>query len=178
MDKWKRERRRAEDRAAFVAVIAAHQRRTAAALGITVPELVRRQKEQRAVEEAERERAEQDRNRRLVEFCGSHAPAILGLPDALAVGMALSEKHVDGGSVRLAALIQEAHLSPTAEGAAVLCKSQVGKDLAATLRLLHWQRRRRGSGVVWVPPVTVASGDDVVNSEPAENAGILYTGEN
>ena len=172
MDKWKRERRRAEDRAASLAVIAAHQRRTAAALAISVPELVRRQREQKAVAEAERMLAEQDRNRRMVEFCGSHAPAILGLPDALAVGMALSEKHVDGKSMRLAALIQEAHLSATAEGAAVLCKSQVGKDLAAVMRQLHWQRRRRGSGVVWLPPVTVASGDDVVNSEPAQNAGI------
>ena len=55
---------------------------------------------------------------------------MLGLPDATAVALALSEKHAGGKAVRMSQLLQEAHLA-TAEDAERVSKNRVGKDLAA-----------------------------------------------
>ena len=100
---------------------------------------------QQAARQAER------RDELAAAFVAEHAPAALGLPDAAAVALALSEGHKGGQGMRMVDLLQEAHLA-TAEDASRVSKSRVGKDLAAELRRLNWTHRRWGSGPVWTPP--------------------------
>ena len=69
----------------------------------------------RAARAAARQQAEEQKAAAVAAFCESHAPAAVGgLPDATAVALALSEKHVGGKAVRMSQLLQEAHLA-TAE---------------------------------------------------------------
>ena len=72
---------------------------------------------------AARQQAEEEREQRLREFCGATAPAVLGLPDATAVALALSQKHVGGKAVRMSKLLQEAQLA-TAEDAERVSKNR------------------------------------------------------
>ena len=117
------------------------------------------QQQQRRETAAARRQAIREEADRLAErqaeltaaFVEAHAPAALGLPDAAAVALALSEAHMGGGGVRMVNLLQEAHLA-TAGDAASVAKSRVAKDLASELRRLNWTHRRWGSGPVWTPP--------------------------
>ena len=103
---------------------------------------------------AARQQAKDQQAAAVAAFCESHAPAaVLGLPDATAVALALSEKHVGGKAMRMAQLLQEAPLATT-EDAGRVSKSRVGKDLAVELRRLNWTHRQRGTGPVWIPPIT------------------------
>ena len=126
--------------------------------GVSREEWEAQEKSRREEGGARREEARQEAARQAelraeltTSFVEAHAPAALGLPDAPAVALALSEVHLGGGSVRMVEMLQEAHLA-TAEDAARVAKSRVGKDLAGELRRLNWTHRRWGSGPVWTPP--------------------------
>ena len=84
-----------------------------------------------------------------------------GLPAADAVALELTQRHLGGRrgqTRRVGALLLEAGLATTAEDAAWVCWTQVGKDLAAALHALKWTRSRRGAGYVWVPPRALVLG--------------------
>ena len=75
-----------------------------------------------------------------------------GMPDALDVAFALSQRHAGGAAVSLADLLVEAGLADESNAAGRSKSPHVGVALAGLLRELHWRKRRMAYGVEWVPP--------------------------
>ena len=75
-----------------------------------------------------------------------------GMPDALDVAFALSQRHAGGAAVSLADLLVEAGLADESNAAGRSKSPHVGVALAGHLRELHWRKRRMGYGMEWVPP--------------------------
>ena len=108
-------------------------------------ELQRAKNAIRAQEQAERD----ERQRALVE---PFVELEHGMPDAMDVAFALSQRHAGGAAVSLADLLVEAGLADESNAAGRSKSPHVGVALAGHLRELHWRKRRMGYGVEWVPP--------------------------
>ena len=108
--------------------------------------------ELKRAENEQLERAKSEREERQRSYVAPFVELEQGLPDALDVAFALSQRHAGRRPVSQAALLVESGLADDESEAARLCKSRKGKDLVACLRQLHWRRRRMGHGYEWVPP--------------------------
>ena len=108
-------------------------------------ELQRAKNAIRAQEQAERDK----RQRALVE---PFVELEHGMPDALDVAFALSQRHAGGAAVSLADLLVEAGLADASNAAGRSQSPHVGVALAGHLRELHWRKRRMAYGMEWVPP--------------------------
>ena len=108
-------------------------------------ELQRAKNAIRAQEQAERD----ERQRALVE---PFVELEHGMPDAMAVAFALSQRHAGGAAVSLADLLVEAGLADESNAARRSKSPHVGVALAGHLRELHWRKRRMAYGMEWVPP--------------------------
>ena len=111
-----------------------------------------RQHAERDQRESESERRETERQQRLRDLGAAVEIQRGGAPDVRDVAHALTLRHRDGKPVKLAALLVESGLAD-ADDAARVCKSSVGKALAAALRERWWRQRNMRTGPEWLPPL-------------------------
>ena len=101
---------------------------------------------------ASRAEAQAERDERQRAYVEPFVELEHGIPDAMAVAFALSQRHAGGAAVSLADLLVEAGLADESNAARRSKSPHVGVALAGHLRELHWRKRRMAYGMEWVPP--------------------------